>query len=187
MSSTETMTGATATPSYHPIMRLLHWLTVVLILALFVFGGWIVWFDPGDGPLKDRLYNLHESLGILVLALAITRVAARLLTGAPKLPAGTPAVVRVLASANQLALYGVLLAQPIIGLCDTNAWGFPLDWFGLFPVPSPIGRQSEAVAQSWSNLHWNGVLVLLALLALHIAGAAWHGLVRRDGVVRHMA
>lgn len=172
---------------YHPIMRLLHWLTFVLILALFFFGGWIVWLDPGDGPLKDRLYNLHESLGMLVWALVLARITARLITGASKLPPNSPVVVRVLASLNQAALYLLLLVQPMIGLCDTNAWGFPLTWFELFPVPSPIGRQSEAVAQSLSGLHWYGALLLVALVVLHVTGALWHGLIRRDGVLQYMA
>jgi cytochrome b561 len=172
---------------YHPLLRLLHWLTVVLIVFMFIIGGWIVYFDPGDGPLKDRLYNLHESTGMLLWLLVLARIVLRLATGAPRLPPATPATVRVLASLNQLALYLVLLAQPLIGLIDTNAWGFPLDWFGLFRVPSPVGKQPEAVAQSLSNLHWYGAALLLALLALHVAGAAYHGLLRRDGVVRHMA
>jgi cytochrome b561 len=171
---------------YAPVMRVIHWLTAALILALFVLGGWVVYFDPGDGPLKDALYNLHESIGVTVWALVLIRIVARLATGAPKLPEGTPGAVRVLASLNQLALYLVLLAQPVIGLADTNAWGAPLDWFGLFRVPSPVGKLPDAQAQQLSDLHWFGALALLLLLAAHVAGAIYHGLVRRDGVVRHM-
>jgi cytochrome b561 len=96
-------------------------------------------------------------------------------------------VIRVLASLNHLALYLVLLVQPIIGLADTNAWGFPLRWFGLFDVPSPNGKLPDPQAQLLSDLHWWGALALLLLVGSHIAGAAYHGLIRRDGVVRHMA
>ena len=185
MSTTEVF-GAGAIRRYHPVLRLLHWLTVVLIIFMFFVGGWIVYFDPGDGPLKDRLYNLHESTGMLIWVLVLVRIVVRLATGAPKLPPPVPLAVRVLASLNQLALYLVLLVQPLVGLADTNAWGFPLRWFGLFTVPSPIGKSPEKVAQSLSDLHWYGAALLLALLALHTAGAAYHGLLRRDGVVRHM-
>ncbi len=172
---------------YAPAMRLIHWLTAALVVSLFVLGGWVVYFDPGDGPLKDELYNLHQSIGITVWVLVLIRIVVRLATGAPKLPPGTPGAVRLLATLKHLALYLVLLVQPIVGLSDTNAWGFPLKWFWLFTVPSPIGKQPDPVAQSLSDLHWFGALALLLLLGTHIAGALYHGLVRRDGVVRHMA
>jgi cytochrome b561 len=179
--------AAAAPDRYAPAMRLIHWLTALLVLLLFVLGGWVVYFDPGDGPLKDELYNLHQSIGITVWVLVLLRIVVRLATGAPKLPAGTPGVIRLAASLNHLALYLVLLVQPIIGLSDTNAWGFPLKWFGLFTVPSPIGKQPDPVAQQFSDLHWFGALALLLLVGSHIAGALYHAFVRRDGVVRHMA
>jgi cytochrome b561 len=172
---------------YAPAMRFLHWLTALLVLGLFVVGGWLTYFDPGDGPLKNTLYLLHESTGMTVWVLVLIRILVRLATGAPKLPVGTSPAVRVLATLNHVALYLVLLVQPIIGLMDTNAWGFPLKWFGLFIVPSPIGKQPDPVAQSFSDLHWWGAATLLLLLALHIAGALHHAVLRRDGVIHHMA
>ena len=182
------MPSATASiERYPPAMRLIHWLTAVLVLLLFIFGGWTHYFDPGDGPFKDELYNLHQSIGITVWVLVLIRIVVRLATGAPKLPADTPGVIRFAASLNHLALYVVLLVQPILGLSNTNAYGFPLDWFGLFRVPSPVGKLPDPQAEFLGTLHWFGALALLLLLAAHIAGAAYHGLIRRDGVVRHMA
>lgn len=172
---------------YHPALRALHWLTAALIVPVLITGGWMVYFDPGHGPLKERLENLHESLAVTVWALVLVRVVVRLATGAPRLPEGTPATVRGLATATQAALYLTLFAQPLIGLADTNAWGFPLRWFELFPVPSPVGRLADQQAQALSDLHWWGALILLILLALHVAGALHHALIRRDGVIRHMA
>lgn len=172
---------------YAPAMRFIHWLTAVLVVLLFVFGGWTHYFDPGEGMFKELLYNLHQSFGVAVWVLVLVRVVVRLATGAPKLPPETPGIVRLAASLNHLALYLVLLVQPILGLLDTNANGFPLDWFGLFRVPSPIGKQPDAVAHTLNDLHWFGALALLLLIGTHLAGAAYHGLIRRDGVVRHMA
>jgi cytochrome b561 len=186
MSVTETV-AAPLLDRYAPAMRVIHWLTALLVLALFILGGWIVYAEPADEALKDQLYNLHQSIGMTVWVLVLIRIVVRLATGAPKLSADTPAFVRVLATLNHLALYLVLLAQPLIGLADTNAWGFPLIWFGLFRVPSPVGKLADAAAQQLSDLHWFGALALLLLLGAHVAGAIYHGLIRRDGVVRHMA
>ena len=180
------MTSIRPSERYHPLLRALHWLTALLIAAMFVLGGWIVYFDPGDGPLKDTLYHLHESTGATIWVLVLVRIALRLATGAPRLPPGTPGAVRVLSGLNQLALYVVLLVQPVIGLADANAWGVELRWYGLFAVPSLIARRPEADAQALSDLHWYGAALLLALLALHVAGALYHGIVRRDGVLQRM-
>jgi cytochrome b561 len=175
-----------AVEHYAPAIRWIHWLTAVLVLLLFVFGGWTHYFDPGEGLLKDLLYNLHQSFGVTVWVLVLIRVAMRMATGAPKLPPGTPAVIRGAASLNQAALYLVLLVQPVTGFLDTNANGFPLYWFGLFEVPSPIGKQPDPGAHLLDGLHWFGALALLLLVGSHLAGAAYHGLIRRDGVVRRM-
>jgi cytochrome b561 len=186
MSTAMRTAGLDVAERYAPAMRLIHWLTALLVLALFGFGGWMVYFEPADEKFKDELYNIHQSIGMTVWVLVLLRIVVRLATGAPKLPPGTPGIVRGLATLNHLALYLVLLAMPLIGLADTNAWGFPLDWFGLFRVPSPVGKLPDAVAQNISNVHWFGALALLLLLGTHIAGALYHGLVRRDGVLRHM-
>ena len=171
---------------YHPLLRLLHWLTAVLVAGLFVAGGWIVYFDPGDGPLKERLYFLHESTGMLVWLLALARVLVRRIAGAPPLPEGTPRAVRLIAWLNHMALYGLLLVQPLLGLADANAWGAPLNWYGLFEVPWFFGKTAEPVAQTLSLLHWLGAILLAQLLLMHIAGAAYHIRVRRDGGLRRM-
>ena len=181
-----TLTADPGMARYTPAMRFIHWLTALLVVLLFVFGGWTHYFDPGDGPLKDELYNLHQSIGVTVWVLVLIRVVVRLATGAPKLPPDTPGIIRLLASLNHLALYLVLLVQPIVGLAATNAYGYPLAWFGLFQVPSPVGKQPDAVADMISNAHWFGALALLLLVGSHVAGALYHAVIRRDGVVRHM-
>jgi cytochrome b561 len=187
MTTTQVLTSHSATPErYHPALRAVHWITAILIVPMFVTGGWMKYFDPGHGPLKERLENLHESIGMTVWVLVLLRVLLRLATGAPKLPPSTPGSVRLLATLTQAAMYLVLVVQPIVGLADTNAWGYPLRWFGLFAVPAPNGQLPKPSAQALSDLHWWGGLALLLLLVLHIAGALNHALVRRDGVIRHM-
>jgi cytochrome b561 len=180
------MTADRSMARYAPALRALHLLTAILILGMFIVGGWIVYFDPGDGPFKETLYTLHESTGVAIWLLVLVRIVVRLASGAPKLPADTPGIIRAAATLNHIALYAVLVIQPLTGFADANAWGAPVNWYGLFVLPSPIGKQPDAVAQSFTDLHWWGALALLALLLAHFAGAAYHGLIRRDRVVRHM-
>jgi cytochrome b561 len=96
-----------------------------------------------------------------------------------------PAWLAGVAHINQWALYLALIAQPVIGFLTTNAHGFPLDWFGLFTVWSPIGK-SPAIADTLSAVHyWLGLAILL-LIVLHIAGVLYHRVIRRDDTLSRM-
>jgi cytochrome b561 len=79
----------------------------------------------------------------------------------------------------------VLLIQPVIGFLATNAWGFPLVWAHLVPIPSPVGK-NEPLATILSGVHWYGALLLVLLIGAHLGGAFYHGVIRRDGVVQRM-
>ena len=56
-------------------------------------------------------------------------------------------------------LYVTLIVQPILGFLTTNAYGFPLLWFGEVQVWSPIGKnptlapllKSAHIATGWAH------------------------------------
>ena len=166
-------------------LRWLHWITAVLIAAMFVLGLWIVWFPPKNDAFLHRLYNLHESTGATLWLLVFARIVVRVATGTPPLPPGTAGWVRLAARLNHLGLYLLLLIQPVIGFLDANAAGAPLVWYEAVAVPAPFGKQPEPVAQGLAALHAAGAALMAALLVLHVAGAAYHAR-RGDGVIRHM-
>ena len=166
--------------------RGLHWLTSLLVLGIVIPAGvWIKYFEPADEAFKLRLYNVHESVGVIVFVLVLLRLVYRWRNPPPPLPADTPAFVRIAAHAVHLALYALLLLMPIGGFLATNAWGFPLSVFGVLPLPSPVGKD-EALAKVFSFLHWSGAIAIGALILGHIVGALYHHFVRRDGLIRRM-
>jgi cytochrome b561 len=170
---------------YTRTARLLHWLTVLLLLGLAPLGLWLGWSAPEDEALKMRLYMWHESLGFLVLVVTLLRLAWRWRHPPPPGPPQPVALAR-LALANHAALYALLLVQPVLGLSATAAWGFPPNFFGLFPLPVPIGKD-EALAPVLTSAHGWVALALGLLVLLHAAAAlVWHGLIRRDGMLRRM-
>ncbi len=166
--------------------RWLHWLTAGAILVVLVAGVWMTSFEPADEAFKMQLYNIHESFGVVVFVLALARLWVRWRNPPPPLPDDLPAVMRLGATLTHLALYVVLIVQPVVGFLGTNAWGFPLRWFGVVPIPSPLGR-SEALAPILSQLHWLGALAMLVLLGMHIAAVIFHTFIRRDGMLSRMA
>ena len=166
--------------------RWLHWITAGLILVVLVCGIWMKNFEPADEALKFQLYTIHESSGVLVFFLVLARIVVRWRNKPPPLPTGTARLIVVVAGLNHAALYVLMVVQPVIGFLGTNAWGFPLTWFWLVTLPSPIGK-NVALAPLFSTLHWFGAMAMLTLLAAHIGGVIYHTFIRRDGLLRRMA
>lgn len=166
--------------------RWLHWLTAGAILVILIAGIWMTYFEPENEAIKLRLYNIHESFGVAVFILALLRLWVRWRNPPPPLPDDLPAVMRLGAGLNHAALYAVLIVQPVLGFLGTNAWGFPLLWFGVVPIPSPIGL-NEKLAETLSLLHWFGALAMVLLLGMHVAAVIFHTFVRKDGMWARMA
>jgi len=171
---------------YALLARVLHWLSAALVLTLVIpLGLWIAYFRPADEALKMRLYNLHESFGLVVFALIVVRVIYRVVRPAPPWPVDTPHSVRAIARVSHGVLYLLLILMPISGFLATNAWGFPLALFEVLPIPSPIGKD-EALAKVLATVHWVGAAAFGALLSLHVAGAIYHRFVRHDSLAHRM-
>jgi cytochrome b561 len=179
------MSDDSATRHWPNGIKLLHWLSVLLVVALCVLGFWMQ--DLPRGPDKISVYALHKSLGLTVLALALVRLTlrARLRGRAPGLPAAMPAWQRHAAHAMQWLLYAILLAMPLSGWLYNSASGFPLKWFGLVALPALGAADPERKALAL-YLHESFYWVLLGLLALHVGAALQHHFLRRDDILRRM-
>ena len=165
------------------VSQSLHWLIVLLLLAQGTVC--LLMGDMARGPDKIAVYALHKSVGITLLALAVARLLWRLYAGRPAPVPGTPSWQERAASAMHAALYVLLFAVPISGWVMNSAAGFPLQWFGLFNLPSiaPHDRDLHELAESMHEwLFW----ALVALAAAHAAAALYHHLFQRDATLARM-
>jgi cytochrome b561 len=157
-----------------------------LLLGLVIPAGiWIRYFEPADQVLKLRLYNIHESLGVIVFLIALLRLLIRWRHPPPPLPPDTPRLIRLAARCTHLSMYALLIFMPISGFLATNAWGFPLAVFNLISLPSPVGK-NETLAVALSFSHWCGAIAMGTLIGAHLLGAAYHRFFARDGLTRRM-
>lgn len=158
-------------------LRIAHW-----VIALLVFLTWPLGLMIGfvKDAVKLDFYLVHESLGFLVLWLMLVRLGIRLTGGAVRVEA--PRHEKIAAESVHGLLYLFLILMPVSGFLATNAHGFPLKWFGLFEVWSPIGKMPD-IAVTLSAIHEWSAWILLALFALHIAAALFHHVVRRDATL----
>jgi cytochrome b561 len=82
-------------------------------------------------------------------------------------------------------MYAILLAQPIVGWLMSTAYGFPVVYLGLVPIPAPV-PEDRVLAERLDRLHIALAIALAALFAAHLAGVLYHHLVRRDAVLSRM-
>lgn len=167
--------NTTDSTGYHPAARAFHWGVAFLVFAVWPLGA-VISFVAKDS--QTAFYFWHESLGFMVLWIMLARLCVRFLTHTPAKPA-MPRWLAGVAHINQWALYLALIAQPVVGFLATNAHGFPLEWFGLFAVWSPIGK-SPAIADILSAVHYWLALTIGLLIVLHIGGALYHRVIRGD-------
>jgi cytochrome b561 len=168
---------------YGLVSRLFHWVTVVLVLVLIPVGFLMVQDIPK--PLQDRLFILHKGLGPVVLLVVVLRLLWRLFNPPPPLPAELPAVQRMAATAVHIGLYAVLLVMGVSGYVFVTTGGFPLEFLQSLGL-RPLFAKNEPVADVAEAIHTTVIWGLLVLIAMHVGAAAYHGIVRRDGVVSRM-
>lgn len=163
--------------------RLLHWTMAAGIVAMLFIGvGMISTVAPAYVPLVAT----HKTLGAALFLLVLVRLVLRLLLGAPPRPADLPPAMRLGATLSHVALYGLMIAMPLLGWAMMSAAAYPVVLFGGIRIP-PILPQSDVLhTLLWGAHRWLA-FAFFALILLHVAAALFHALIRRDGVFEAMA
>jgi cytochrome b561 len=175
--------AASAGPAYSVTARVLHWVVAALVLFMVPVG--IIIANEWGGPVQQPLYDLHKSLGMLLLPLVLARLLYRLTHPPMPLPADIPALQQFAAHATHWALYGLLIVQPVVGLIATSAYPAPLPMFGLFELP-PVWPENRPLSERLFALHrWMGIAIAV-VAAMHIGAALHHHFVRRDRILMRM-
>lgn len=168
---------------FTPLQRLLHWVMAACILTMLFIGVGMV---STVEPKYLTLVSIHKSLGIAILVLALIRLAVRLRSGAPSLPADLPGPMKLGAYLSHYALYILMIGMPLIGWAMLSAAAYPAVVFGGVRLPAILPQSDHLHALLWSA-HFYLAFAFFAVILLHIAAALFHALVRRDGVFEAMA
>ncbi|WP_292292865.1 cytochrome b [Marivita sp.] len=169
---------------YRLAPRLIHW-TMAVIVLMTIPAGLLMVQEGLDRGLQNSLFIFHKNVGVLLFALILLRIAIRLRTPPPPLPEHVPAWQEKIAWLTHLGLYALLLLMPIAGYIRVKAGGFPIETLDALGAPSLVPR-SDALAETAKTVHYLGALAISALIAMHIGAAAFHGIVRKDGVFSRM-
>lgn len=176
---------------YGRIAIAFHWTMAVLIVGMLGFGLYMTTLPQTD-PATFQLFQLHKSVGFVVLTLAVFRLAWRLVNPSPKLPEGMHPLERIAARLGHIGLYALLFAMPITGwfMVSASPWGIPTVLFNIqpvphLPVPEALGTKEQAES-FFKTLHAYGAYFLIALVVVHVAAALKHHFIARDDTLKRM-
>ena len=168
---------------YAPLAKLIHWIMAAFVLSIIPIG--ITMTSLPSGKLQDNLFEIHESFGATILALACLRVAVRLIRGAPPPYEGLADWQRVASWVTHHLLYVLIFVVPLLGWAGASAYRAPISVYGLFTLP-PIVAENRHLSDIIFLFHISAAYLLTATLVVHIGAALMHGFVARDGVLGRM-
>lgn len=177
------MTFRNTTVAWGSLSKALHWLIVLLII-----NQWVIILRAHNmprGPALIETLAWHKSFGITILALAIVRLAWRLVNPTPELTTVTRPWERQLARITHFLLYALLFAVPLTGWMMSSARNFPVSWFKLVQLPDLVSP-SQSAYELLHSLHEGLNLALVAVALLHVAGALKHHFIDRNDVLKRM-
>ena len=169
--------------AYGIIAQALHWCVAALIFIQLPLGLYAANLPVSMARLQ--WVSSHKSLGLTILALVLVRLAWRRMDAPPPLPGTMAPWERRAAQGMHRALYFVPVLAMLAGWLYASAAGLSVNWFGLILIPDLIAKNT-AIAPLFKELHHGLAGLFALLLAGHMAAAARHAFVLRDGVAQRM-
>lgn len=161
-----------STLRYSLISILDHWLTALLVVAMFVLGM-LGRFAPDDA-IEHYVMEIHIALGFFAFLLIAWRIGWRIREGFPPPVAGTPSAEHLLARSAHVLLLLLLATLVITGPLYLFTENESIDVFGWFSVGIPLGGLDFAHEPAETIHKLVGVWLLPILVVAHFMGAIWH-------------
>jgi cytochrome b561 len=171
------------TPAYTFTARVLHWIMALLILFMVPLG--VVIANEWGGSAQNSLYDLHRSIGAVIIPLIILRIVYRWTHPPLPLPDDIPSLQKLAAHVTHWGLYALVIVQPFTGWIATSAYRAPVSVFGLFELP-PIWPENRAFSEQLFGVHRLIGAAIACLVAAHIGAALYHHFVRKDRILMRM-
>jgi cytochrome b561 len=168
--------------NYDNVAVALHWLTALLVVVQFAFA---VSWDYFDKATRQGMESVHISLGVLLTAVILARIAWRLMPGHRR-PAIVDGWMKIASRCVHYLLYALLVAQAALGFGFRWAQGHPVSFFGFFAIPGPYGELGRPVRHQLHALHEYGGWAIVIVAGVHAAAALYHHYALRDRVLGRM-
>lgn len=167
---------------YDTVSIALHWATAGLVLAQFLTAQ--AWELVADSA-AYAIFVAHLTMGVLLSAAVVARIAWRLMPGHRIAPA-TTGWSAIAARIVHWLLYLLLVAEMVLGWLARWTEGRPILFFGV-PIDSPIAPWPRAAHHALVERHELLAWLIVVLAAGHALAALYHHYHLRDRVLVRMA
>jgi cytochrome b561 len=166
--------------SYDATSITLHWVTALLVLALWIIAHYID--DFPRGPARINMRSTHILLGVTLAMVLIYRIYWRAQRGVA-LPSINSGRLATLTRFGHVTLY-VLVATTLL-LGATNALVRGDSFFNQWTIPS-IAPGNRPLRKQIGELHELAANVILIVAGLHALIALVHHFLLHDNTLRRM-
>ncbi|MGP8434230.1 cytochrome b [Paraburkholderia fungorum] len=165
---------------YDGVSRLLHWLSLLLLMTQFSVG----WLMPDADSVKAPvgLVAWHVGIGTSLLAVFAARLVWVAMRRSPG-PVDQHGMFRFLAAAHA-SMYALLLLVPLLGWLNASGRGWAVRLAGVWDMP-PLAT-SDSLGASIGEGHSASATVLLILIGLHVFAVLVHQIGFKDRLLRRM-
>ena len=177
------MNNLSITSRYTPLSIALHWMTLLLMLAIYASIE-LHEVIPRGNPLRGAMEDWHLYLGLCMLPLAIYRLLVNFKLKTPPFTPSPSAWQLAITSWMKFYLYILMLCAPVLGWLYLSADGEAVKLFFL-PLP-PIAPVSEALAGFAEEAHEILGLSGYLFIAIHALAALYHHYLVKDDTLRRM-
>lgn len=168
--------------NYNSVARFIHWLSAVVIIAMFAVGLWMVDLNYYSSWYQTAPF-WHKSVGITLAALTIFRVVWKMVTATPSIE-GKPYEIKA-AKAVHHFLYLLLAILFLSGYLISTSDGRGIEVFSLFTLPG-LGELFPNQSDLAGQVHYYSAFILIGFAGLHAAAAIKHHLIDKDNTLRKM-
>ncbi len=169
--------------SYGKVTIIIHWLMVVMVIALLTVG--FVMGEMDKGAERTAIIQLHKASGFILLLLALFRWYWTLSGQNPKPVDGLTKAEISISHATKWTLLLLLLAMPMSGVLMSMFFGHGINLYGLFEIPSFL-PENEDIGEAFEEIHEVLAFVLMAVFALHALAALKHHFISKDDTLKRM-
>ena len=142
---------------YRKIVMWIHWITAILVV-MQVYIGFTFHDLPRGTPERAFVFGWHKTWGVLILLLALARLAVRLMNPPPPFPSDYPKWRRMIAVWNHRLFYFLLILLPLTGLAAVSGraeggW-VPLQLGLSVPAIPGIPKENDDMTSSPPTRCW---------------------------------
>jgi cytochrome b561 len=169
---------------YSRVAMWFHWVIAALIAANLFLG---LYHDDFGDSARSWMMFFHKANGLTVLALSLARLGWRVGHRPPPLDAVLRPWEAMIARATHWAFYALMIALPLTGWSLSSSSNRPTNYYGIAEIaPLPVPRTDD-VHDALEDTHETLGKLMIALILLHLAGAAKHHVGGHRHVVGRMA